>query len=151
MPAVGDFRQTFGRDPAKGDTLDGCTIEHDFTILHDAGILEVLWRPGIGVGPAELDVLANTITHFPDWHRAPMLVHLHLIRHITPPARHMLIAYRHRGPIALTGHDPVDRVLAAFIAQSRSRTRYFMDIGEARAWLASVPAPTHRHAPARAS
>ncbi|MDQ0735894.1 hypothetical protein [Arthrobacter agilis] len=97
-----------------------------------------MWRPDIGVGPAELDVLANTITHFPGWHSAPVLVHLNLIRHITPPARHLLIAYRHRGPIALTGRDPVDRVLAAFIAQSRSRTRYFVDTGEARGWLSSV-------------
>jgi hypothetical protein len=97
-----------------------------------------VWRPDIGVGPAELDVLANTITHFPGWHSAPVLVHLNLIRHITPPARHLLIAYRHRGPIALTGRDPVDRVLAAFIAQSRSRTRYFVDTGEARGWLSSV-------------
>ncbi|WP_157940303.1 hypothetical protein [Arthrobacter ruber] len=110
----------------------------DFTLLHDAGILEVLWRPGISIGPAELDVLANTITHVPRWHWAPMLVHLDLIRHITPPARQMLVAYRHLGPIALTGSDPVDRVLAAFIAQSRSRTRYFPDTEDARIWLFSV-------------
>ncbi len=127
--------------------MDGSTerdrvmIRPDFTILHDDGILEVLWRPGIGVGPAELDVLANTITHFPDWHRAPMLVHLNVIRHITPHARQMLVAYRHRGPIGLTGRDPVDRVLAAFIAQSRSRTRYFLGTADARAWLSTAPAP----------
>ena len=110
----------------------------DFTIIDDAGILEVLWRPGIGIGPAELDVLANTVTHFPRWHASPMLVHLNLVRHITPPARRMLVAYHHAGPIGLTGSDPVDRVLAAFIAQSRSRTRYFTRSGEARAWLSSI-------------
>ncbi|MEG9249175.1 hypothetical protein V6S67_13900 [Arthrobacter sp. Soc17.1.1.1] len=123
---------------------DGVMIRRDFTIRHDDGILEVIWRPGIGVDPAVLDVLANTITHFPDWHRAPMLVHLNVIRHITPHARQMLIAYRHLGPIGLTGRDPVDRVLAAFIAQSRSRTRYFLETADARAWLSSVPAPAPR-------
>ena len=112
----------------------------DFTIIDDAGILEVLWRPGIGIGPAELDVLANTVTHFPRWHATPVLVHLDLVRHITPPARRMLVAYHHAGPIGLTGSDPVDRVLAAFIAQSRSRTRYFTESGEARTWLSSIGA-----------
>lgn len=106
------------------------------------------------IGPAELDVLANTITHFPRWRSAPILIHLDLIRHITPAARGMLLAYHHVGPIGLTGSDPVDRVLAAFIAQSRSRTRYFHGTGDARAWLDAVraapptgipatPAPTH--------
>jgi len=52
----------------------------------------------------------------------------------------MLVAYRHAGPIGLTGSDPVDRVLAAFIAQSRSRTRYFTDSEAARAWLSSIGA-----------
>lgn len=112
----------------------------DFTITHHAGILEVLWRPGIGIGAAELDVLANTVTHFPRWHALPVLVHLNLVRHITPPARRMLVAYHHAGPIGLTGSDPVDRVLAAFLAQSRSRTRYFTESGEARAWLSSIGA-----------
>jgi hypothetical protein len=121
---------------------DGVMIRRDFTIRHDDGILEVLWRPGIGVGPAALDVLANTITHFPDWHRAPMLVHLNVIGYISPQARQMLIGYRHLGLIGLTGRDPVDRVLAAFIAQSRSRTRYFLETADARAWLSAVPAPT---------
>ncbi|MHA7283502.1 hypothetical protein [Arthrobacter sp. TMS2-4] len=119
----------------------------DFRIIDDAGILEVLWRPGIGIGSAELDVLANTITHFPRWHASPVLVHLNLVRHITTPARRMLVAYRHAGPIGLTGSDPVDRVLAAFIAQSRSRTRYFTETGEARAWLSSVGAAARRHVP----
>lgn len=123
----------------------------DFTITHDAGILEVLWRPGIGIGPAELDVLANTVTHFPRWHVSPVLVHLNLVRHITPPARRMLVAYRHAGPIGLTGSDPVDRVLAAFIAQSRSRTRYFTDSGDARTWLSSIGTASRlRPAPAPA-
>jgi hypothetical protein len=99
----------------------------------------VLWRPGIVIGPAELDVLANTITHAPRWRSRPMLIHLDLIRHITPSARQMLVAYHHAGPIALTGSDPVDRVLAAFIAQSRSRTRYFARTGDARAWLCATP------------
>lgn len=117
----------------------------DFTIDHDTGVLEVTWHPGIVIGPAELDVLANTITHFPHWHRTPMLVRLDLVRHITSPARQMLVAYRHLAPIALTGNDPVDRVLAAFITQSRSRTRYFPRTSEARTWLSSIrqegPAP----------
>ncbi len=123
----------------------------DFRILHVSGILEVLWRPGAVIGPAELDVLANTITHFPRWHSAPMLVHLTLIRHITPPARQMLVAYRHLGPIALIGSDPVDRVLAAFIAQSRSRTRYFAEADDARGWLTAVrqdlPSPVDLRVP----
>jgi hypothetical protein len=116
--------------PDKGDT-----IEKDFTITQDAGIAEVLWRPGIVIGPAELDVLANTITHAPRWRSRPLLIHLDLVRHITPEARQMLVAYHHAGPIALTGSDPVDRVLAAFIAQSRSHTRYFARTGDARDWL----------------
>lgn len=110
----------------------------DFTIRHDDGITEVIWRPGIVIGPAELDVLANTITHVPRWQSRPLLVHLDLIRHITPAARAMLVSYRHHGPIGLTGRDPVDRVLAAFIAQSRSRTRYLADTAEARSWLLDV-------------
>lgn len=127
----------------------------DFTISYDAALLEVAWRPGIVIGPAELDVLANTITHFPRWRSIPMLVHLNLIRHITPAARGMLVAYHHAGPIGLTGSDPVDRVLAAFIAQSRSRTRYFERTDDARAWLSSVlaaatapaPVPLHQSVP----
>lgn len=117
---------------------EGDDIEDDFTITQDAGIAEVLWRPGSVIGPAELDVLANTVTHAPRWQSRPLLIHLDLIRHITPAARQMLVAYRHEGPIALTGSDPVDRVLAAFIAQSRSRTRYFARTEDARAWLVSL-------------
>jgi hypothetical protein len=107
----------------------------DFTTTYGDGILEVVWRPGIVIGPAELDVLASTITHAPAWQSMPMLVHLDLIRSITPTARGMLIAYRHLGPIALTGSAPMDRVLAAFIAQSPSRTRYFSATERARSWL----------------
>ncbi|MFC3300219.1 hypothetical protein FJV46_07005 [Arthrobacter agilis] len=94
------------------------------------------------IGPPELDVLGNTITHTSGWLVRPVLIHLDLIHHITPPARQMLLAYRHRAPIALTGSDPVDRVLAAFIAQSRSRTRYFTDPAEAREWLSGILAET---------
>lgn len=120
------------------DADEGDTIDKDFVITQDAGIVEVRWRPGIVVGPAELDVLANTITHFPNWRRAPMLVYLSRLRRITPPARQALLDYHHLGPIALTGGDPVDRVLAAFITQSPSRTRYFADTDQARAWLRSA-------------
>jgi len=65
-------------------------------------------------------------------------VHLDLIRHVTPAARGMLVSYRHHGPIGLTGSDPMDGVLAAFIAQSRSRTSYFAETADARAWLSSI-------------
>lgn len=124
----------------------------DFRISRDDDIVEVLWQPGIVIGPAELDVLANTITHFPLWRSAPMLIHLDLIRHITPAARQLLVAYRHEGPIGLTGSDPVDRVLAAFLAQSRSRTRYFPETADARSWLAAVhSAAVQRTHPAAAS
>lgn len=128
--------------------IEGDTVLADFTITHDGGILEVLWRPGVRIGPAELDVLANTITHFPHWHVSPILVHLDLVRHITQPARRMLVAYHHAGPIGLTGRDPVDRVLAAFIVQSPSRTRYFTESGGARAWLSSVGTASGRPVPA---
>lgn len=110
----------------------------DFTLVRVAGTLEVLWRPGVVVGIAELDVLANTVSHVPGWPSMPILIHLSLIRHITLPARSVLLQYRHLGPIGLVGADPVDRVLAAFIAQSRSRTRYFEEAADARAWLVSA-------------
>ncbi len=110
----------------------------DFTLVQVAGSLELIWRPGIVIGPAELDVLANTISHFPGWPSLPVLIHLSLIRHITPAARSALLQYRHVGPIGLVGSDPVDRVIAAFITQSRSRTRYFEHVAEARAWLSSA-------------
>ena len=110
----------------------------DFIIGLSDEVLKIVWRPGISIGPAELDVLANTITHFPRWQHRPLLIHLSRIRYIMPPARQMLLAYRHFGPIALMGSDPVDRVLAAFITQSLSRTKYFTDEGEAQEWLSAV-------------
>ncbi|KNC19392.1 hypothetical protein AC792_06575 [Arthrobacter sp. RIT-PI-e] len=127
----------------------------DFVLERVAATIEIRWRPGVVIGPAELDVLANTLTHVPGWTAVPILIHLGLIRHITLPARTALLQYRHLGPIGLVGNDPVDRVIAAFITQSRSRTRYFEDVTDAQAWLASVgdpapaPVPEQRPVPVR--
>ncbi len=134
-PAVEDCRWGRLRGWVRRGRAPPWTI---FTILHDDGITEIVWRAGIVIRPAELDVLANTITYVPRCQSRPLLVHLDLVRHITPAVRGMLASYRHHGPIGLTGSGPKDRVLAAFIAQSRSRTRYFAETADARAWLSSI-------------
>lgn len=119
----------------------------DFTITHETGILEVVWRPGIVVGTNELDVLANTVTHVRRWRHTPVLVHLNAVRHVTSEARHVLIAYRHPGHIGILGSDSMDEVLAAFITRSLSDTRYFTSRADALRWLRTSEGASLRASP----
>ncbi len=98
------------------------------------GLLVLWWAPGSLLTPADVLGAYDAIRELSDGYLMPLVVHLQGLVGIAPPARALLLEASLTCRTAVVGTGPVDRVIAGFLEQSLSETRYFDSGCEAVAW-----------------
>ncbi|MEG9249831.1 hypothetical protein V6S67_17215 [Arthrobacter sp. Soc17.1.1.1] len=101
------------------------------------GLLVLWWAPGSLLTTVDVLGSYDAIRELSDGYRMPLVVHLQALAGIAPPARTLLLEATLASRIAVVGTGPVDRVIAGFLEQSLTETRYFDRAGEALAWVRS--------------
>ena len=98
------------------------------------GLLVLWWSPGSLLAPPDVLGSYEAIRELSDGYLMPLVVHLQGLVGIAPPARSLLLEASLTTRIALVGTGPVDQVIAGFLGQALSETRYFESAFEAMTW-----------------
>lgn len=105
-----------------------------FCVRVEPRLLSLWWAPGAVLGLTDVAGAAEVIRDVSDGYRLPLVVHLQGMVGIAAAARTLILESSLSSRIAYVGTGPVDQVIAAFLDQGLSETRYFECPRAAQEW-----------------
>src|SRR5215217_2026360 len=99
-----------------------------------SGMLMLWWAPGSLLTVADILESYEGIRELSDGYLLPLVIHLQGMVGITANARTAILECDLTSRVAFVGTGPVDQVIAAFVEQSLSESRYFESPAKAEAW-----------------
>lgn len=109
-----------------------CTAKHCLQLR--CGVLMLWWAPSSLLTPADILASYEGIRELSDGYRMPLVIHLQGMVGITAQARSIVLEDSLSARIGFVGNGPVDQVIAAFLEQALTETRYFEESATAEVW-----------------
>lgn len=105
-----------------------------FCLHVEPRLLSLWWAPGAVLDAADVTGAYEVIREVSDGYRLPLVVHLQGMVGIGAEARTLILENSLSSRVAFVGTGPVDQVIAAFLEQALSETRYFECPRAAEEW-----------------
>jgi hypothetical protein len=99
-----------------------------------AEFIELWWAPNSLLDLADVRGAHEIIREVSDGYLLPLVVYLQGLVGIAPDARSVILEGFFSSRVAFVGTGPVDQVIAAFLEQALTETRYFECPQAAAAW-----------------
>ncbi|MEC5199577.1 hypothetical protein RCH21_001808 [Arthrobacter sp. PL16] len=110
------------------------------------GLLVLWWAPGSLLDLADVMAAYAVIRDVSEGYLLPLVTHLQGMVGIAADARSVILDSFLSSRVAFVGKGPVDQVIAAFLDQALSETRYFESPVAAEAWARDKAVDDHRPA-----